>query len=180
MTCFCWWEACAGPTAVGFYRHVKVVRFQPLAALLMNLFLASSPLSSLKTVGGRDKHKSGRPPPVTEQKHRQYTQKKCTVYMFPFLADDHFCPRVIREHAEIQSYGECNVYLFLKKISLQYKLNISFCSVTGQLWVRRKSGLSATCRAASVIPKLLRMSVFLICKSLWIVCAVFLFFLALK
>lgn len=28
--------------------HVKVVRLQPLAALLMNLFLASSPLSNLK------------------------------------------------------------------------------------------------------------------------------------
>lgn len=54
---------------------VKVVRFQPLAALLMSLFLASSPLSTLKTVGGRDKHKSGSfyeaSLPVTEQNREQ-------------------------------------------------------------------------------------------------------------
>ena len=35
-----------------------MVRLQPLAALLMNLFLASSTRSTLKTVGGRDENES--------------------------------------------------------------------------------------------------------------------------
>lgn len=59
IACSSWREDCAGPTTVYiFFRHVKVVRLQPHAALLMNLFLAWSPLSALKTVGGIDKHKS--------------------------------------------------------------------------------------------------------------------------
>lgn len=54
-----WVRGLYWPNLGFFFRHVKVVRLQPLAALLMNLFLASHPFYTLKTVGGRDKHKSG-------------------------------------------------------------------------------------------------------------------------
>lgn len=145
MTFSCCWKSCAGPTAVGFFRHVKTVRFQPRTALLMNLFLASSPLSTLKTVGGKDEHKSG-------SFHEASTclwAKTQTVHTeqmycwFPFLAEDRICPRAILGHVKIQSFSKCNMYYSVKwNLQFSLRLSQSTCGVGEKVGCSLRSGLA--------------------------------------